>query len=85
MIFSGLDIIDEYIMLAKLPPKVKNVTADISKLVCFTGAICKDMRLMFMLMGLQTEGNEIVSADITVWSEERYLPLSGITRANNLS
>jgi len=83
MIFSGLDIIDEYIMLAKLPPKVKNVTADISKLVCFTGAICKDMRLM--LMGLQTEGNEIVSADITVWSEERYLPLSGITRANNLS
>jgi hypothetical protein len=72
-------------MLAKLPPKIKDMTADILIFVSFTGAICKDMRLMFMLMGLQTEGNEIVSADITVWSEERYLPLSGITRANNLS
>ena len=85
MIFSGLNIINEDIMLAKLPPKIKDMTADILIFVSFTGAICKDMRLMFMFMRSHTKGNEIISANIPVRSEERYLPLSGITRADNLS
>jgi hypothetical protein len=88
MIFSCFNIIDKEIVLAESPPKIEDVTTDISKLVCFTGAICENPRLiplvMFILIRLQAEGNAIISAESAVETGERYLPLSSVARADNI-
>jgi|APHM01.1.fsa_nt_gi hypothetical protein len=90
MIFSCLNIIDKEIVLAESPPKIEDVTTDISKLVCFTGAICENPRLISLLMlmvilrRLQAEGNAVISAESAVETGERYLPLSSVARADNI-
>jgi hypothetical protein len=92
MIFSCLNIIDKDIVLAESPPKIEDVTTDISKFVCFTGAICENPRLipllmlmfMFTLIRLQAEGNAIIPAESAVETRKRYLPLSSVARANNI-